>query len=493
MRSDEKTLFRGLIGGGRAGAAAAATGRQMSANIAVQLAGKAISLAVALITVPVMARSLAPAGFGNLTAGLAYVGIFAAFTTLGTTASAVQRMASDPARESEWLGALVAVRLALSTVVSIACLLGIPVLLRSESEAQLVALVLTPTILLGVAGSQMAVFQTRLRAAIPQLLAVVQSVLWLVTVLALGALGRGAVYFAAGYLFVVAVLAVMQVLATRKLVGMTWGTSWSLWRPLLRMALPLGIASVMISIYFRIDAVLLVELSGAHEAGIYAVAYRFLDPLIMLPATVMATFFPVLSAVYSTDRARARRLVQRCAELVFVITLPIFVGTLALSDQIVGLLFGPDYARSAGVLAVLMAALVSIGFGTLAGLLATVLGLQWRLALYSTIGAVANVAVNLVLIPLYGAYGAAVTTVVTEVLTMTLMFATALRAMEMRLELRRFFGACAAGTVMWGVAVALRPVGVVLALAGSTLVYTAILLLLGVVRIDDVRALRTQS
>ena len=490
MAADDKTIFRGLIGGGRAGAAVSATGRQISGNIAVQLGGRLISMCVALVTVPVVARSLDPEGYGTFTAGLAYVGIFASFTSLGLTTAAIQKMSAEPEHESEWLGALIAVRLVLSAVITVVCVAGIPVLLSGTEEAQLVALVLVPTIALSVAGSQMSIFQSRLRAAVPQSLLIAQNVLWLVTVIALGLTGGGAVYFAAGYLLVTAALTIMQVLATRHLVGVAWEWTWSWWRPLVRLGLPLGIASVMISIYFRVDAVLLIELDGPEEAGIYAVAYRFLDPLILLPATVMATFFPVLSAVYRTDPARARRLVQRCAELMLVITLPCFVVMLALSDEIVLLLFGDDYARSAGVLKVIAAALVSIGFGTLAGLLASVLGLQWRLALYSTVGAVVNIGFNFVLIPLYGAYGAAATTVVTEVLTMTLMFATTLRALHMRLAVKRFMLTLLAAAGMWAVLVALKPVGLVVDLVIGGLAYAVLLLVLRVIRIDELRALR---
>ena len=43
----------------------------------------------------------------------------------------------------------------------------------------------------------------------------------------------------------------------------------------------------------------------------YGAAYRFLSPLLFLPAAVMSSFFPVLSAVHEHDPDRVRRLVQR--------------------------------------------------------------------------------------------------------------------------------------------------------------------------------------
>ena len=149
----------------------------------------------------------------------------------------------------------------------------------------------------------------------------------------------------------------------------------------------------------------------------------------------MSSFFPVLSAVHAHDPARVRRLVQRAAELMTVISLPILAVTIALSDQIVDLLYGDQFARTADVLPVLMIAFVSICFGSLAGFLAPLLNLHWRLALYSGVGAIANIGLNVWLIPQATARSAPRgSTVVTEVLTMTLMLGTALWTLRLRVK-----------------------------------------------------------
>ena len=490
MPSEDKTPIRSVIGGGQAGAAATATGRQISGNIAIQLGGRAIGIATALATVPITARTLGPEGFGVLTAGLAYVGIFGSFTELGLTVAAVNRMAAEPERESAWLGALTVLRAALSLLATATCIATIPLLLGNENDIAIVTFVLAFTILPGATSSFMAVFQTRLRAAIPQILAVGQSLLWLGTVITLALLDKGVVAFAVGYVVVAIALAVAQIAVTRRFVTVSWSSCWALLRPLVRLALPLGIAAVMILIYYRIDAVLLLKLSGAEEAGVYAVAYRLLEPLTVLPAIVMSTFFPVLSAVFEQDPVRARRLVQRCAEVMLAITLPCFAVSLALADPIVSLLFGQAYDRSASVLPILVGAFVSIGFGYLAGFLSPVLGLQWRFALYSTIGALANVGLNFVLIPPYGAYGSATATLITELLTMALMLGTALRVLRMRLETGRFARVLGAAAGMLIVMLTLRPLGLFLALAGGTAAYAGLILALKVVRPEEIRALR---
>jgi O-antigen/teichoic acid export membrane protein len=276
-------------------------------------------------------------------------------------------------------------------------------------------------------------------------------------------------------------------------VHIAWRGGRRLWRTLVRRAVPLGIAGVLITVYYQIDAVLLLQLAGPHEAGIYGAAYRFLAPLTLVPAAVMASFFPVLSAVHRADPQRVRQLVQSCADLMGVISLPIFALMAVLSAPIVHLLYGSGYSRSAGLLPILMIAFISICFGTLAGFMAPILELQWRLALYSGIGALANVVLNLILIPPYGAYGSAWATVVTELLTMIMMLGTGLWTLRLRLSPWLLLRTAALAGAMAGAMALAAPLGLVPAGAIGVLLYVVGLPILRIVSRDELLALRRDA
>ena len=127
---------------------------------------------------------------------------------------------------------------------------------------------------------------------------------------------------------------------------------------------------------------------------------------------------------------------------------PLLAVSLVLAPQLTELLFGEGFDKTATILPILMIALVSIGYGTLAGFLAPVLGLQWRLTLYAGIGACVNVALNVVLIPKYGAVGSAWATVVTEILTMALLLGTCLLGLRLRLRAGPILATFASAGVM---------------------------------------------
>jgi O-antigen/teichoic acid export membrane protein len=138
----------------------------------------------------------------------------------------------------------------------------------------------------------------------------------------------------------------------------------------------------------------------------------------------------------------------------------------------------------------LMIAFVSICFGSLAGYMAPILQLQWRLAFYSGAGAVANVVLNLVLIPRYGALGSAWATVATEILTMLLMLGTCLRSLRLKIAPGKLIRTALVGAAMTGVMFLARPLGIFAAGTIGVLVYAGGLLSLRVASWQELRALR---
>jgi len=484
-----RTLPRRFLSGGRAGDAGEAGGRTIATNISTQLVLRLVSMPISAFTVAFAWRTLGAGDYGVWAAVSAYTGIFAVLTDLGLTTVSMQRMAAEPEREAEWLGALAGMRLLLSLFAAIVCAAFVPIFLKTGHAA---AWILTLTIFSSGGSALMAVFNTRLRAGLALSFSVLQSFMWLGVTIAFFIAGASVVEFAIAYMAVLAVICTLQLRATMRYAHIAWRAGRRLWRPLMKVAVPLGIASILITIYYQVDAVLLLQLSSASEAGYYGAAYRFLSPLLFLPAAVMSSFFPVLSAVHAHDPDRVRRLVQRAAELLAVISLPILATTIALSGPIVHVLFGPHNERTAQVLPVLMIAFVSICFGSLAGFLAPLLNLNWRLAIYSAIGAAANIGLNVWLIPKYGALGSAWVTVVTEVLTMTLMLGTALLTLRLRVKPWRLLATLLVAAVMTGAMALAAPLGLIPAGLIGAIVYVAGLFALRVLDLDELRSLRAQ-
>jgi O-antigen/teichoic acid export membrane protein len=482
-------LPRRLLHGGAAGDAGSAGSRRIATNVLIQIAARAITMAVGVVTVALTARTLKTEGYGVWSGVGSYTALFAVLTNLGFVTVAMPRMATEPDREAEWLGALVGVRTMASLVIATICAASVPLLLRSTGSSHAVAYIMTAGMLATGAGALLTVFETRLRSGVVLSVTVLQWFLWLAAVVLLHVEHASVTAFALANTLILFIIAGLQIQVSRRYVDIAWRAGLRLWRPLVRQAVPLGVATIMITIYYQVDSVLLLQIAGATEAGVYGAAYSFLGPLLFLPAAIMGSFFPVLSAIHKRDPERTRRLVQVCADIMAVIGLPILAGAIALSGPIIHLVYGSEFSRAGGLLPILMIAFVAICFGTLAGNLSILLGLRWRFAVYTTIGAVANVALNLALIPSYGAYGSAWATVATESVTMILTLLTGLRVIRLQLRPAKMLRAAALAAGMTGAMILAKPLGLIPAGTIGVLAYVGGLFALRIVNRDELRTL----
>ncbi len=219
--------------------------------------------------------------------------------------------------------------------------------------------------------------------------------------------------------------------------------------------------------YTQIDQVLVFQLAGDEAAGLYGAANRMLDRALVIPLSIVTTMFPMIATAYRDNAPRMRQLVQTTAEVVLTATVPLVFLVAVIARPLMRLLFGPQFAAAGPALTVFMMVFAITGFSFVAGDLVILLGLQRRYIIYAGAGLVANVALNVLLIPPYGFLAAAWVSLATEVLVVGLALTTCLRHIPMRLRLERIvrigLTSAAGGAAAWGAreaGLALVPIGV---------------------------------
>ena len=242
------------------------------------------------------------------------------------------------------------------------------------------------------------------------------SLVWTGSAIVLAAEDASIVAFAAAFLGATWATAALQLAFALRAGPIRLRTARPLLRPLTLAGIPVAISGLLILAYARIDQVLVYELAGAREAGLYAAVYRILEQAHFVPLAVATTFLPLVAAAHAVDIARARRMTQLVLDYLAVASLPAVGFALVAAEPLIRLLFGDAFTDAAPALPVLMGAFVVICLGYLSGNLVIVLGLQRRFLGYALLALVFNIALNLVLIPPYGFMAAAWVTLATEVL-----------------------------------------------------------------------------
>jgi PST family polysaccharide transporter len=200
--------------------------------------------------------------------------------------------------------------------------------------------------------------------------------------------------------------------------GWRWDASLAV--TLLKLSAPLIISGIAVSLYMRIDQLMLSVMLPVGEAeravGVYSVAVRLSETWYFVPGAIISSVFPAILLSKRQDETLYRKRIQRLFNLVVLVGYAFAIPVTLLAPVIIDVLFGPEFAEAAPQLAVLAWSGVWVGLGLVR---TSVLQAEHRnvYSMYAVgAGVFSNIALNWLLIPLWGGFGCAIATLATQVL-----------------------------------------------------------------------------
>lgn len=224
------------------------------------------------------------------------------------------------------------------------------------------------------------------------------------------------VYAQTGSYLLTAVVAFVLVLVNAGGFRLQFDYKFSL--EILKKSYPFALLTLLMSLYNRIDSVMLERLlpDGKVQAGIYAQAFRISDACCMFALLFANLLLPMFSRMLK-QRENVAGLLRLSTVTMAV---PVTAGALTCvfyRQQLMDLMYSSHAAASAPVFALLISGFVAISMTYIYGTLLTANGSLRQLNIVAFCGMVFNIALNFVLIPRYGALGAAVVSLATQSLT----------------------------------------------------------------------------
>jgi len=452
-----------------------------------QTAGRLLAVAFVLVAT----RQLVPSEFGRYSTASAYVVLGGFLADFGTTMVIVRRVSRDAVSSDALLTATLPACLALGVasmlvVAAVALAAGYPSATRTDVLIAALALPASAcvTSLLGAFDGRGLIAR---RAVLTFLQLAVIALGGIVGVLVAGVRGAVIALPAAPML----TLLVAALVARRSGV---WSTrlrgdvqaSWSL----LRDALPFGLLGGIAALELRFDVVLLSIVGSAAATARYDLAVRALEALAYVGTVVASPALFILSRrLGQGDRDGAQRALNEAARFLLVLGVLVSALVVGLHEPLTVLAFGPRYAGAAVPMAITGG---QLWLAFLAGLqTAAILAGErvWRAVPVAAVAMAVMVGLDLVLVPSFGAVGAAAATVAGTVV-MVVAFGWFLeRASGLRTP-RPPVRVLVAGVLSALVAARLAPAGIVPAGAAAAVVYGVLMFATGVVRRTDVARLR---
>ncbi len=195
---------------------------------------------------------------------------------------------------------------------------------------------------------------------------------------------------------------------------------WILFRVIIKQSLPFALLVILMSFYYRLDSVMIDRLleDGAYQAGVYAQSYRILEGFNMFGYIVAALLLPIFSRMIK-KKEPISKLVYAGFSLVFIPSSLAVIISLFKPAEIMGLLYDNSVIESAELFPVLMLSFLCIALTYIFGTLLTANGSLLILNKIAFVGLIINFFVNYTLIPIYGAYGAALATLMTQIVVIS--------------------------------------------------------------------------
>jgi polysaccharide transporter, PST family len=384
------------------------------ANLGWLFAERAARLALTVGVGFLVARHLGPARLGLLSYAVALTTLVGAVASLGLDAIVKRDLLRQPAATGDLLANAAVLRFAAGGLMAV-LLLGYALLLTSGPgpERRLLA-ILAVTLLQPAFLTPELWLQAHLNAR--------YAVLAQTAALAAGAgmrlllIFRDAPLEAFAFAWVLEAAATglaLHVMSRRAGLRFAWAKATRPgMRQLLGEAWPLMFAGIAVVVYMKIDEVMLRYLVGPTAVGIYSAATRLTEIWFFVPTALASSVLPALLRARDRGEAAYHDRLQRYFDLsagaAYALSLPMALA----APWLVRLAYGWPYDDAAPIVAVHIWSSVFVFLGVARGQWLVNEGLQ-RFYLAATIaGAVANIGLNLVLIPRWGGLGAAWATLI---------------------------------------------------------------------------------
>ena len=180
----------------------------------------------------------------------------------------------------------------------------------------------------------------------------------------------------------------------------------------MRDAWPLIFAGMVVSVYMKIDQVMLKEMLNTKSVGVYAAAVKLCEAWYFVPTAVMASLFPAVIKARKNSETLYEERVQKLYDLMIWGSVAVALPTTLLADWVILILYGSDFQEAADVLRIYIWAGVFVSLGVASSKCLVAENLQRYLFYITALGAVLNISCNFLLIPIYGIKGAALATII---------------------------------------------------------------------------------
>ena len=380
----------------------------LTRNVFSQSMGQFFSLLINLFAIALAARYLGVNDFGVFNYLLAVIVILTKLVDLGIAPNIFREYSINRALELINSGIL----LRIFTFLIISILINLFFFLYSTDQREIIlSNVLLVNLLISSKGFIRELFEipfkVDLKIHLPIVVMLMDNLLFLLLVFFMPYVNGGLIYFGIVYTLSNLPGFFVMIFLINKNYNYQFKTKITSSGWLVKNSLPLFIYTLLNTIFYNIDLLLLKKLDSVYSAGIYSAAARLIMPMLIIPTAFIHSVFPKISTDYHNSVSSNFIIIKFLFKTLFLLSFALAIVTTFKSTELITFIYGSSFSSSASSLSILLWSQVFLFNSFLVINLLVAYNKQSSLYLFSILILVLNIILNFVLIPEYSFVGAA--------------------------------------------------------------------------------------
>ena len=392
-------------------------GNRFLSNAMWDIGGKVFQMVLTLVVGMLTARYLGPSNYGVIGETASYVAFFSVICQLGFTSTAVKEIMDNEDKQGEILGTTIFFRICTSLISSVAIAVLLYVIKGGDKLIVTVAILQSLSLVFQSFDMIHYWYQSRLETQVSVKIQSVAYVIMAVYKIAILALGKSVEWFAFSTALEAAVVGAFLLFVYTRGDGQKLTISVSAGKEILKRSYHFILSGLMATIYSEMDKIMLGQMLNEESVGFYTAATKVSSMWSFVVMALINSSRPVIISSRSKGQDVYIKQNKRLYAAVIWIGIAAGLAITVLAKPIIYILYGLDYMPSVSSLQISAWYTMFSMLGSARGIWIVCEDKSKYVKYYLGIGAVLNVILNYLLIPVYGPGGAAAATLATQIFT----------------------------------------------------------------------------
>lgn len=369
-----------------------------------------------------IARYLGVNDYGILSFAISFTVLLGMGTDIGMSTFSTREISQDRSKTQKYINNVIPFKILLSIALFIVTALILLILGYNKLTIEVALIISLETIFICMIKFIGGVFQAYENQKINSIGEMIAGILLLVLTLIVIAFDLGLIGVAVSYALAYLVFLIFMILNMNKSFGIPkFEFDLAFWKRTAIRSIPFGLSIFFYTVYFSIDVVMIQFLSGDYATGLYNSAYKIVSVFAAFYVIYQYVIFPLMSKLYAEDTNLLKVSFEQSFKYSLLILLPLSIGVYLYSDYIINLIYSSQYALASPAMQILIWTIVFLFINGVATSLLNSIGKEVSVTKIYVVAAVFNIVLNYFMIPILSYNGAAITTVLSEILILILM------------------------------------------------------------------------